>query len=213
MHPSRQTLRRELRRRRIALPPEERRALAWQVAARVRHHRLFTAARRIAFYLPDRGEVDPGPLMQAARAAGKQLYLPVLAPRHPRLLWFMPWTPGERLVPNRFGIPEPRIRTSLRLPARHLDLVIAPLVGFDRNGHRLGMGGGFYDTTFSHLNRHRRWHRPRLLGLAYGFQEVAALPHAPWDVPLDGVATERELLTWPHRHARTDAPHPGDGSP
>ncbi|SFM43884.1 5-formyltetrahydrofolate cyclo-ligase [Ectothiorhodospira mobilis] len=196
MQTPRHALRRDLRRQRLALSARERRALAWQVAARVRHHRLFTAARHIAFYLPDRGEVDPGPLMQAARSAGKQIYLPVLAPRHPRLLWFMPWQPGDRLVRNRFGIPEPPVRARRRRPARHLDLVIAPLVGFDRAGHRLGMGGGFYDTTFAHLNRQRCWHRPRLLGLAYGFQEVAALPHAPWDVSLDAVATERELILW-----------------
>ena len=197
------TLRRTLRAQRLALPPAERAARSRRIARQVVHTPLFTSARRIAVYLPDRGEVDPTPLMAAARAAGKRLYLPVLAPVHPRLLWFVAWDPDTRLIPNRFGIPEPPVSKRRRVPARALDLIITPLVGFDDKGTRLGMGGGFYDTTFAHRNRHRHWHRPRLLGLAYDFQQVDTLPRRPWDVNLDAVATERGMIRWPAGAGRT----------
>lgn len=72
-------------------------------------------------------------------------------------------------------------------------------MGFDRDGNRLGMGGGYYDTTFEFLAGRSRWHKPRLLGLAYGFQEVDALPHEPWDVPLTAIVTEAGLIR-PHTH-------------
>ncbi|MBK1672592.1 5-formyltetrahydrofolate cyclo-ligase [Ectothiorhodospira shaposhnikovii] len=207
---TRADLRRQLRARRLALSPAERSRHARAMARHLIHHPLFSAARRIAVYLPDRGEADPGPLVRAARAAGKDLYLPVLAPLHPRLLWFVAWEPHTPLIPNRFGIPEPPIHRRRCLPARHLDMVITPLVGFDHQGNRLGMGGGFYDTTFRHLNRHRHWRRPHLVGMAYAFQEVTALPHEPWDVPLHAVVTEQGLITCrPHPELNTkDCPCP-----
>jgi 5-formyltetrahydrofolate cyclo-ligase len=74
-----------------------------------------------------------------------------------------------------------------------LDLVLTPLVAFDAQGHRLGMGGGFYDRSFAYLLRHSRWLRPRLIGLAYDFQRQTRLPHQPWDVPLHAIATDHRL--------------------
>jgi 5-formyltetrahydrofolate cyclo-ligase len=105
------------------------------------------------------------------------------------LLVFVGWRPGGELRRNRFGIGEPR---GPRLPWRRLDLVLLPLVAFDAGGGRLGMGGGFYDRTFAALRARRgQWQRPALVGLAHGFQRVAALPREAWDVPLAAVATER----------------------
>jgi 5-formyltetrahydrofolate cyclo-ligase len=71
--------------------------------------------------------------------------------------------------------------------------VLAPLVAFDRSGNRLGMGGGYYDRSFAYLRHRVHWRRPRLIGYAYGFQEVQALERAHWDVPLSGVVTELGL--------------------
>src|SRR5687767_13746260 len=88
---------------------------------------------------------------------------------------------------NRFGIPEP---TGRRCAPQQLDLVLLPLVAFDRRGARLGMGGGFYDRTFAFLRVAGR-RKPRLVGLAHHFQEVAQLPREPWDVPLAAIVTER----------------------
>jgi 5-formyltetrahydrofolate cyclo-ligase len=89
---------------------------------------------------------------------------------------------------NRFGIAEPQ-GTEV-LAARWLDVVFLPLVGFDRRGVRLGMGGGFYDRAFAFRQLRSVWHAPRLIGLAYAFQEVANIRAAAHDVLLDAVVTE-----------------------
>ena len=88
--------------------------------------------------------------------------------------------------PNRSAAP----RASR---ARRLDLVLVPLVAIDPRGTRLGTGAGFYDRCLQHLRAGRRWRRPKLIGLGYEFQRVAALAAAPWDVPLDALITEKDL--------------------
>ena len=95
--------------------------------------------------------------------------------------------------PNRFGIPEPSRRNRRLRLAWTLDLLLVPLVGFDTECHRLGMGGGYYDRTLSYLSHRDHWRRPRLIGLAHECQRVAALPVRPWDIPLDFVVTERQV--------------------
>ena len=122
---------------------------------------------------------------------GKACYLPVITPG--KSLWFAPYEDGDPLAPNRFGIPEPA-RAGIKLvSARVLDLILTPLVAFDDQGHRLGMGSGFYDRTLSFLRHRRVWRKPRLLGVAHELQHLSALQAAPWDVPLDGVATDESL--------------------
>lgn len=188
---SKSELRRQIRQRRRALSPRERELAAGRLAAVLVSSPAFRRARRVACFLSNDGEIDTGPLLLAAWGAGKQLYLPVLAPFGRNRLWFRPYTPHAPLAYNRYGIAEPA--AGRLLPARRLDLVLAPLVAFDGHGHRLGMGGGYYDRTFSYLHHRRRWQKPRLIGVAYAFQEVAALPAEPWDVPLWGIATEDGL--------------------
>lgn len=128
---------------------------------------------------------------------GKRVYLPVLVPHGENRLWFARYTPDTHLVPNRFGIPEPARAPHRRIAPLALDAVFTPLVAFDPTGHRLGMGGGFYDRSFAYLLRHRRWLRPRLIGLAYDFQCVDRLPAEPWDVPLHAIVTDRSLYECP----------------
>lgn len=184
---ARAELRRRLRDRRCALTRAERSACARRVARHVAATRWFRAGRRIAYYLPYDGELSPLPLMQRAWTLRKTCYLPVL---HNARLLFAPYRAGDALVYNRYGILEPACRARHCVSARSLDLILAPLVAFDERGNRLGMGGGFYDHTLAFLNRRAAWRRPRLIGLAYEFQKVAALTRAPWDVPLEGVVTE-----------------------
>jgi len=91
-----------------------------------------------------------------------------------------------------FGIAEPLHGSRGRIPVRHLDSILVPLVGFDRHGHRLGMGAGFYDRALHpRLDRTQPFRRPRLIGIAYSMQQVDRLEPAPWDVALDLVVTER----------------------
>lgn len=192
--PNRSSKRKQLRNRRCALTPAERQQRSRQLCQQLAKHRLFRNSQRIAAYLSADGEVDAHPLIERAWSMNKQVYLPVLRPFGDNHLWFAHYAPGSPLVKNRYGIAEPDIDHVKRVEAFALDLVLAPLVGFDLQGNRLGMGGGFYDRSFAHLLRHRHWLKPRLVGLAYDFQQVKHLPAQPWDVPLTAVATERRII-------------------
>ncbi len=192
-------LRRALRARRRHLSSSRQAAASAAVCARVAALPDFRRARRIGFYLACGGEIDPQPLRRLAQRLGKHCFLPVLHPLGHNRLHFVAWREGLPLVRNRFGIPEPRLRRPA--PVWSLDLILVPLVAFDARGNRLGQGGGFYDRTLEPLLRapHRR---PRLLGLAHSFQQVPLLAPAPWDVPLQGVATELAFHTaQERRHA------------
>ena len=130
------------------------------------------------------------PLLARAQRRRKAIYLPVLRPGN--RLGFRQWRRGEILKPNRYGIPEPQ-RGRLR-PAWSLGMIILPLVGFDRRGGRLGMGGGFYDRTLARATTSLALRRPLMLGLAHSCQEVAKIPRDPWDHAVDAVLTEREWI-------------------
>jgi 5-formyltetrahydrofolate cyclo-ligase len=197
---SRQALRRELRGQRRLISETQRTTCALQLAANAGRDRLILNSRHIAVYLPSDGEIDPRPLMHYLWSLGKRLYLPVLVSFSDRRLWFSSYSPGERLVLNRFGIPEPERVHHRRIQPVSLDLVLTPLVGFDDRGHRLGMGGGYYDRVFGFLNRRTRWKKPRLMGLAYELQRCEALQAAAWDVNMDAVATEQAVYHFGQRN-------------
>lgn len=189
---SRRRLRRTLRDRRRALGARRRRANATAAARLLAKSALLRAARDVAVYLPRDGELDPLILLTMLSSRGIRAWLPVIEPipsRPPRLA-FAPLDDPDHMRPNRFGIPEP-VRGAPRV-GWTLDIVLLPLVGFDRRGGRLGMGGGFYDATFD--PRRTRPARPKLVGLAHAVQEVDALALQPHDAPLDAIVTERELI-------------------
>lgn len=192
---SKTEIRCRIRWQRRHLSLRERTHAARRLAAVLRRSRLYRHSRRIACYWGVGGEMDLGAFLQRAHQDERAIYLPVLRRGPIKGLRFYRYHPGERLRVNRFGIPEPMPRQSNRIACRRLDLVLVPLVAFDRQGNRLGMGGGFYDRTFAFLHQWRgRWRHPRLLGVAFSFQKIAELPTEPWDVPLAGIATERGLL-------------------
>lgn len=190
--PSRQTIRKQLRDARRALTPVQQKAAAAGLARQLRSFMPLLRSRHIAFYLPNDGEIDPRPLIRFLERCGKRCYLPRLHADGSNRVWFVRYRSGEKLSDNRFGIPEPQIQKQ-QLPAWALQAVLMPLVGFDRSGNRLGMGGGFYDRTFA-FKRQRPNSRPLLIGLAHSIQEVPALPTESWDMPLDIIATDRTLL-------------------
>lgn len=189
----RHVLRAQLREARRALSAQERTASAQRCTDLLCQHPGFRNAKRIATYLPNDGELDTLPLISRAWEMGKQVYLPVLLPHGENRLWFARYEPDAPLIRNRFGIPEPVRAAHTRIAPLALDLVLTPLVAFDTKGHRLGMGGGFYDRSFAYLLRHTYWLRPRLIGLAYDFQRQSKLPSRPWDVPLAAIATDCKL--------------------
>ncbi len=111
--------------------------------------------------------------------------LPVL---HGEELRFAPWKAGDALVGNKFGIPEPDVDPATALEPDAMALVAVPLVGFDARGHRLGMGGGWYDKTFAFRKLGKG--TPHLVGVGFEAQRVDALHAEDWDVPLDAICTE-----------------------
>jgi 5-formyltetrahydrofolate cyclo-ligase len=149
----------------------------------------FGRFRTVGAYMPLGSEIDPWPLVEALTAYGAgqvQAALPVAAD-HESPLKFRLWSPGEPLAPDAFGIPSPTVRAQEVEPA----LIIAPVLGFDRAGARLGQGAGHYDRTLARL----RAHRPVfVLGLAFAGQEVEALPTEAHDQKLDAILTETEFI-------------------
>ena len=109
-----------------------------------------------------------------------------------RHLRFAPWRPGDALVTNRYGIPEPDLSPASALPAADMAMVVLPLVGFDARGNRLGMGGGWYDRTLAFREAGTT---PVLVGAAFAMQQLEALDAASWDVRLDAVCTEAGIVT------------------
>jgi 5-formyltetrahydrofolate cyclo-ligase len=154
---------------------------------------LFQRSKHIAFYLPNDGEIDPAPLLAKALAMGKKCYLPVLSAAWHNRLWFAPYDENTDLTLNSFSIYEPACNWRQMRHPWALDLILTPLVAFDTQGNRLGMGGGFYDRTLAYLQRRQHWRKPRLIGIAHDFQKVAQLEQQAWDVLLHGVVTEQAI--------------------
>ena len=173
------------------ITPLQRRAAALQLLRLAQRHGLLRRYRRIGFYMPMQDEIDLLPLLNQALWLGKACYLPVVPQRYQRQLWFSRLSGRSSWYRNRFGIHEHWSPRALR--ARQLDLLFVPLVGFDEAGHRLGMGGGFYDASLAYLRRRMFWRKPLLVGVAYDCQKLAQVPHDPWDMPLDAVLTEKQL--------------------
>ena len=189
---ARAALRKELRSRREALSAAERITAANGVVAQLERIPEFLTDRRIAGYWAVGGELPLLGVMPGLRARGQVWHLPVVGAG--RRLRFAPWRPGQEIAANRYGIPEPVHAQSDALSPSDIDLVLLPLLGFDRRGYRLGFGGGYYDRSFDFLREREGVGKPVLVGVGYALQEVAAVEAMPWDVRLDYVATERELI-------------------
>ncbi len=189
--PAKPALRKHLREQRLALASAFKAQAATAAAALASGLPGWNSARHIALYWPNDGELDPLPLAEACRQQQRNLYLPVLAGRD-RLL-FRQWDADTTLTANRFGIPEPDPGSPE--PAAGLDIIFLPLVGWQRDGYRLGMGGGFYDRTLAGLEG------PLKVGLGFACQELEGMRAEPWDVTLDYVLTETSLQRCTHAGA------------
>lgn len=186
-------LRKDIKQKRSSLTEYEKRAAASDAFENTIGLSYFTYATRVAFYIAANGELDPMPVLEKAVAMQKECYLPILRPMKKQSLWFGRWFPGDKLERNRYDIAEPQYRYNKLIPAWALDLVLTPLVAFDSNGNRLGMGGGFYDRSFSYLKQRMFWRKPVMAGYAYEFQNAGRLHTNAWDVPLNLVITEKKI--------------------
>jgi 5-formyltetrahydrofolate cyclo-ligase len=183
-------LRKLMRQKRRSLTPQQQRRAASDLYKRVVISQAFRFSKRITFTLARDGEISPHLLLVEALRRGKQCYLPVMSRfGEDRLSFRRVYQDQHKLRSNnRYGIPEP-VRAHA-CSARVLSLVLLPLVAFDADGNRLGMGKGYYDHTFAFLGTTCRT-RPSLVGLAHDCQRVDKLELASWDVPLRCIVTDR----------------------
>lgn len=190
--PDKKSLRRLARTARASLTPDYRRFAVRLALRHALRAGLFLKGKRWSFYLPVGEEFDVLPLLNQGLHMGKDCFLPITAHRIAQPLRFARLDGRHELTHNRYGIIEPHTRDLMY--ARWIDVMFLPLVGFDRQGRRLGMGGGYYDATLAYLRSRRRWRKPLLVGVAYACQELKEVPAEPWDVRLDMVLTENGLI-------------------
>src|SRR6185436_18353950 len=177
--------RRDALSRRDALPAEQRAEAAETIAARP-----FPLAIRpgmiVSGFSPLKTEINPLPLMRRLAEAGAQLALPVVAGRgHPLIMRAFAF--GDALASGQWGIREPKPEAAEVAP----DILLVPLLAFDRGGNRIGYGAGYYDMTIAKL----RAMKPVVaVGLAFAAQEIGQVPVTPRDARLDLVLTEREII-------------------
>lgn len=151
---------------------------------------MLSRARRIACYYPAGNEVDCLPFVSAAWERGRTILLPTL---HGPELHFLPCGPDTDFLRNRYGIPEPVTDRSQTVRPCEIDVVLVPLVAFDDQGNRIGMGGGYYDRSFRFMLHRNVWQRPKLVGIAYDIQKVPKIKARSWDVPVQCVLTETNI--------------------
>jgi 5-formyltetrahydrofolate cyclo-ligase len=198
----RRELRQRLAERRRALTPPQRMAAAQGLRRSLEHLPEYHTDLRVAGYWACDGELPLNLVIPPLATRGQQFLLPLIG--QDNLLRFAPWAAGDAVQPNRFGIPEPVTPREWFAPFQ-LDLVMVPLLAFDRRGNRLGYGGGYYDRSFAFLKDQLRPTEPLLVGIAYDFQELSDIVPESWDVTLDFIATDHELID-----CRADAPKDAD---
>lgn len=169
------------------MPAAERQAAAETIAARA-----FPLPIRqgviVSGFMPMKSEINPLPLLRKLAGAGAQLALPAIAGRGKPLI-MRTWSFGAPLASGQWGIREPTADAAEVAP----DILIVPLAAFDRSGHRIGYGAGYYDMTIAALRAKKK---VTAIGIAFAAQEIARVPATERDERLDLVLTERETMTF-----------------
>jgi len=188
---SKTLLRQDLRKKRSALSLQQR--MNHDLA--IQKHMLTLVqtqgARKIACYWPFNGEPDLIPLCRDLLDEGCEIALPVISENERGSMQFFSWQKDTQLIKNRFGIFEPTTNAPVRIS--EFDILIIPLVAYDLEGNRVGMGAGYYDRYLEAL---RTQQAPLRVGAAYSLQELAAIERNKWDIPLHGIVNERGWFTF-----------------
>lgn len=195
-HQQRQLLRKEVRNRRQQLSNDEQQQASLDLCATLISQPKIQAAKTISLYLANDGEISLEPFIDWCWQNNKAVYLPVIHPFSPGNLLFLHYSQATHLIANKYNILEPKLAVTDVLPLAQLDVLIAPLVAFDRQGNRLGMGGGFYDRTLS------SWHKSKIqqsllpIGVAHNCQLLDSIPNQHWDIPLPEIITPSKQYHW-----------------
>ena len=178
-------LREEAIARRDALPADARQAAAETIAAR-QFPLAIVRGVTVSGFMPLKSEINPLPLLQKLGETGATLALPAIAGRGKPLI-MRSWQFGAPLDHGQWGIREPKPDA----PEVDPDILLVPLLAFDRAGHRIGYGAGYYDMTIARL---RSIKPVTAIGIAFATQEIATVPATPRDARLDLVLTENEVI-------------------
>ena len=165
----------------------ERARASRRIADRFLNSRYFMCSDTIGCYVSTWEEVDTSAIIERAWRAKKRIFLPVTGTR--RTMLFRETLPETELAMNDFGLWEPLSGTLIDV--HELDVIVTPLVAFDSQRNRIGMGGGYFDRTFAYLRERRHWLRPKLIGVAFECQRVQEIAPNPWDIQVFRVYTER----------------------
>ncbi len=179
-------MRNNARAARAALSSHEREKASNKIVDTVVRSSWFRRSRFIACYLPMPEEVDTWPLIDRAWRMKKRVFAPIIEKK--LTMRFRELNPESTLVFNQYGLPEPE--DGEIIAPRAFDLVITPVVAFDDDCNRLGMGGGYFDRTFSFLKHRKFLFHPKLIGLAFSCQRVEKIAPSPWDIPIFSVIDE-----------------------
>lgn len=175
-------IRKTIRQLRNSLSPQQQQSAAHLAATKLVSYLQTLNIQRVALYLANDGELDPLPAIKQLITLGIDVYIPRLHPFCAGYLQFYRYNPSQ-LVFNKYGIAEPKLNVSELCPIEQLDVIITPLVAFNQQGYRLGMGGGYYDRTLATVSP------PLTIGYGHDIQLHPKLVIEPWDQPLKHVIT------------------------
>lgn len=189
---SRSSIRQLIRTRRTQLTPEFQQDSSNELLARLTNNDRIKAAKHIALYLANDGELDLKPFIDWCWQQNKSVYLPRVHPFTKGHLLFLQYNKVSNMVLNKYHILEPKLDVRMIFPIEKLDIMLTPLVAFDDTGARIGMGGGYYDRTLAkwykaHLQSQQS--KPFPIGIAHDCQQVEKVPVACWDIPLPEIIT------------------------
>ena len=177
-----------MRTKRQELDKDTQRDHSQRIFSLIENQDFFTNAKTIAGYLHFDGEVDIQPLIEIIWQQGKTIALPIVPETNEEPLAFAEFQRDSPTYLDRFNIISPNLTRAKPIEITNFDLVLTPLVAFDRSGTRMGMGAGFYDRTFAN-------HRPLMVGIAHQCQQVDDLVRQDWDIPLDYIVTEQQIIS------------------
>jgi 5-formyltetrahydrofolate cyclo-ligase len=203
---TRKELRQEVRLYRQQLSSFQQQQAALAIKQQLIKHPKIKSAQHIALYLANDHELDTLPFIQWCWQQNKQIYLPVLHPFSKGQLLFIHYNSNTPMIKNQYGIREPKLNITQLCLLSQLEVLLTPLVAFDKQGNRLGMGGGFYDRTLAYWYAHIQSKKTAVeksaqiklhpIGLAHDCQQVAAIPIEKWDIPLPEIITPTQTFTF-----------------
>ncbi len=190
----RSQIRNQMRTARRDLSGLQQRQDAAKLFARLVKHNKVLNAQNIGISLAHDGEIDTFEFIEWCWANNKQVYLPVVHPFSKGHLLFLQYTIDSEMVLNKYGIYEPKLEQLHTCAVKKLDIIFTPLVAFDLQGNRIGMGGGYYDRMLAPWFKEKSGPYP--IGLAHDCQQVEKLPIEEWDVPLPEIITPSHHYQW-----------------